>query len=365
MLAYLPPHCDRPIALGDPPDNRACGLAVPVQELWDELVTQLETQPLGRQQLQTYWNRLESSLRALESCFHHDPERRHAGQTVVWQRTVWADTDERESPEMLENYRIYDAHFGVMRMDRMTWQELAHQCVSTWRRTVQDLPETLLSREHYRALAVAGRDVFEQMFPLAPPVELPEIPSPPPMDPVHDRWRNGHHLFGLCCYFGREALHRATDAVQESRIQGVCDAVYRASSFLAASSAAMVYTGDFPARHYLEEIRPAMPQGFSGTHNSDFNHFKLLKGKLHVALMAQWGRSSADWPQPVQEALEYFRAIDLLDLDHHILLAAARIGFGLSLKQARERAQDTSAIQALRRLAEARKKDFQLPNTSA
>ena len=141
---------------------------------------------------------------------------------------------------MLESYRVYDAHFGVMRMDQMSWQELGHQAASTLRRTASDLCQTLLSRENYRAILVCAHAMLEQTFPAAPAAQPVAVEPSQPLDPIWDRWRNGHHLFALCCYFGREALHGALDS-------------------LAGSSAAMAYTTDFPACRYRDEIRNAMP----------------------------------------------------------------------------------------------------------
>lgn len=357
MQAYLPPHSDRPLCLGDAP-----GLNVtPLIQRFKQLQNDLEMHALTPHQAGASWREIGLELACYETAYRQDPERRHLGQTVHWQRGVWSDTEEHESPEMLENYRVYDAHFGVMRMDAMTRSELAHQCLSTLRRTASDLPDTFLTREHQRTLAAAFTTMLVQIFP-ATQGEKPTSASPDePFDRVEGRWRNGHHLFGLCCCMGRECLHEAADAIQADDLDEACRAVDRASLYLAASSAAMVYTTDFPAQHYRNKIRAAMPPGFSGSHNSDFNHFKQLKGKLQVVAMKRWGKSTDQWPAPLLAAFSHFRDTDLLDLDQHILIAAANIGFGLSLKQTHERQADASAIGALRRMAEVRKKDFHLP----
>jgi hypothetical protein len=325
------------------------------------LVTALESEPLSSSELAQGLAPWHDSLAALEACFDEDPQRRHAGQTVRWQRSVWADTDEHESPQTLESYRIYDAHFGVMRLDQMSWNELAHQLASTLRRTASDLSRTLLSRENYRAMLVASHEMLQITFPEAAATHAGPASDPPePLDPVADRWRNGHHFFGLCCYFGREALHRALDSLKQEGTEETCGQVRQASCFLAASSAAMAYTTDFPASRYLNDIRSSMPPGFSGTHNSDFNHFKLLKGKLQVGLMRKWGNRPSLWPADLLSALQHFRAIDLLDLELHILVAASRIGIGPSLKQIGHGEVDTNALEALRDMAAARRHDFHL-----
>lgn len=357
MQAYLPPHSDRPLCLGEPPSLCVEPLVQRIKRLQNDLETLALTPDLVCQG----WREIALELAHYESFYRHDPERRHQGQTVRWQRGVWSDTDEHESPEMLEFYRVYDAHFGVMRMDAMTRSELAHQCLSTLRRTACDLPDTFLTREHHRTLAAAFTSMLGQIFPASQGEKPTGLTTEPAFDRVEGRWRNGHHLFGLCCCMGRECLHEAADAIRADDLDEACRAVDRASLYLAASTAAMVYTTDFPAQHYRNQIRAAMPPGFSGSHNSDFNHFKQLKGKLQVVAMQRWGRSSEHWPAPLLAAFSHFRDTDLLDLDQHILIAAANIGFGLSLKQSNERQADASAIGSLRRMAEVRKKDFHLP----
>ncbi|MBN9415388.1 MAG: hypothetical protein J0I12_08095 [Candidatus Eremiobacteraeota bacterium] len=356
MQAYLPPHSDRPLHLGEEPT--LC--LKPVLQLLESLRDHLQTRPLGAAQLAEQWRAIAAQLACYESAYRHDPARRHLGETVRWQRGVWFNTEEHDSPELMEHYRVYDAHFGIMRMDAMTRSELAHQCLSTLRRTADDLPDTLLTREHHRTLVDAFATMLSMVFPACEgerPETRVELEA---MDPISGRWRNGHHLFGLCCCMGRESLHQAGDAILADHLEEACQAVGRASLFLAASTAAMVYTSDLPSFAYRNTIRPAMPEGFSGSHNSDFNHLKQLKGKLHVVAMKRWGLEPDGWPQPLVAALRHFRDTDLLDLDQHILIAAANIGFGLSLKQHAGAQADSSAIGALRRMADARKKDFRL-----
>ncbi len=332
----------------------------PLTQRVQVLQNDLETKILTPAQAGAAWQEIARELAHYESAYRHDPERRHQGQTVRWQRGVWSDTDEHESPEMLESYRIYDAHFGIMRMDAMTRAELAHQCLSTLRRTATDLPDTFLTREHQRTLAQAFATMLSQLFTAVDGFRPTTAVPLEPIDPIEGRWRNGHHLFGLCCCLGRECLHEAADAIGVDDLDEACRAVDRASLYLAASTVAMVYTTDFSAQHYRTQIRAAMPPGFSGSHNSDFNHFKQLKGKLHVVAMKRWGPKPEQWPPQLLAAFRHFRDTDLLDLDQHILIAAANIGFGLSLKQTHERQADASAIGALRHMAEARKKDFNL-----
>jgi hypothetical protein len=282
--------------------------------------------------------------------FRQDPE---------GQRDVLDHTKENESPTVLEAYRVYDQHFRVQRLEKMTWLELAAQSCQTLSLVCGDLGHVLLARESHRALAAAQVDMLERLFPEAQAAAEPEELHHRGALDFLDRWVNGHHLFALCCYFGRELLAQACEACQANDSQAAASSVTAATVHLQASSCAMAYTSDLPSAVYLDKIRPAMPAGFSGSHNSDFNHFKLLKGRLQKVLMQKWGQHPDGWPADVRQAADVFRAIDKLDIDQHVLIAAAHVGLARSLKQASS-GSAVNAIEGLRHLLETRSHDFHL-----
>ena len=76
--------------------------------------------------------------------------------------------------------------------------------------------------------------------------------------------------------------------------------------------------------------------------------------------MRKWGQQPESWPADILAALKYFRAIDLLDLEQHIVVAASRIGIAPSLKQISQQEGDVNALDALRHMATARRRDFRL-----
>lgn len=261
-------------------------------------------------------------------------------------------TPEREGQQTLEHYVVYDAHFGLRRRLEMTWTELSAQLALTALRLLQDLPRTLLARRHWHSLLLALERMLAQVGGDQP--GQPLDPAPLEGDVVDFRWRNGHHVFCLTSLFGRLALERALNDLEQAG-----PAVDQAADLVQATSAAMAYTTDFPSRTYLERVRPAMPPGFSGSQNSDYNHLKLAKGRLAAAL-SQTFAGEASWPPSLLNALRRFRVLDQLDLDEHILIAAQQIGLIASLKQIYS-AEQGSAIEALRRTQSQRWLEFRLP----
>ncbi|GMU54749.1 MAG: hypothetical protein AMXMBFR33_38950 [Candidatus Xenobia bacterium] len=261
-------------------------------------------------------------------------------------------TREHEGQELLEHYVVYDAQFGLRRRPEMTWTELSAQLVLTGLRLLQDLPRTLLARRHWHSLLLALERMLAEVGGDQPCQPLD--PAPLEGDVVDFRWRNGHHFFCLTSLFARLALERALCDLEQAGL-----AVDQATDMIQATSAAMAYTTDFPSRIYLERVRPAMPPGFSGSQNSDYNHLKLAKGRL-AAAVSQRFTGEQSWPPSLLNALRRLRVLDQLDLDEHIMIAAQQIGLTASLKQAFNAEQGT-AIDALRRTQSQRWLEFRLP----
>jgi len=270
------------------------------------------------------------------------------------QKVTLKETRVRESDLMLELYRIYDEQFAIRRLQQMSYAELSAQSWLILERSLADLSSAALSREQQRALLASFTEMVKLLLHCKSSQRCEQTRS---VLDLQGRWRNGHHLFGLCCYFCRYHLSLAASCEEPQEVAGHLDL---AGIHLWASSAAMAYTTDFPASLYQSEIRAHMPAGFSGSHNSDFNHLKLMKGKLAVHFRQRWGAEPQQWPPEILRAVRHFRDLDLLDLDQHILVAASRIGFSPSLKQSAHGEDDLSALDGLRHVAQARRHDFLL-----
>ncbi|MCA9777993.1 MAG: hypothetical protein KC800_14790, partial [Candidatus Eremiobacteraeota bacterium] len=271
---------------------------------------------------------------------------------------------EREPDLLLEQYRIYDEFFGVRRAGRLSAEELECQFARTIAALLSDLPQTNLARDTLDHLLAGIEFALDRFAPLPETAlessawELAEA-----LEVVRFRWNTGHHLFALMNHLAGDAFARAAHFIEEpARCAGE---IRRSEVFLRASSAAMEYTVNFPSRYYREVIRPEMdaspiPGGFSGTQNADYNHMKVLKGKLQAMLVLRYTRFTERWPEEILSAVKSYRAADLLDLDVHIRVAAFSVGLGPSLKQRKAQEAGVNALEALRRMMTQRLHDFGL-----
>ncbi len=344
LFAVLPPHSEKPSPgpslLGPEPLRLARqALAAMEQEALDLSALQSSIQPLTRA-LAGYAPGAQELLDGLQV-------------TEESSRLATLQSREHEGPECLEHYVRYDAYFGLRRRSPMTWTELSAQVALSGLRLLQDLPRTVLTRYHWHSLVRALERMLAEVGGEQPC--RPSDPAPLEDDPVMFRWRNGHHFFCLTSLFARLALEQACQDLERAG-----PAVELAADLLSGTTAAMGYTTDFPSHFYLESIRPTMPAGFSGSHNSDYNHFKIAKGKLAADSFLKLGSEVAHWPDDLLTAMRRLRLLDQLDLDAHILIAAHQIALTASLKQAYDDEQST-AVEALRRIQAQRWHEFRLP----
>lgn len=349
MIALLPVPTEQPLpgpsVLGPGPAARAREITLWLEEeVGDSAAFRLRLTPLAQ---------------ALAGCLPAASALLDQGMATPEQSASAVRSESgHESPALREQYVLYDAHFGLRRKTGMTRGEVSAQLVMTCLGLVQDLPRVLLSRGQLHSLLLGLEAMLTQ---LADPAETPSAAPPPPNDdPALFRWHNGHHLFGLASLMGRLALEGAAADLEQA--PGL---MASAGLFLRMTSAAMAYATDFPASVYLERLRPAMisaamPGGFSGSQNSDYNHFKLAKGRLLKAVIEQHGARPEAWPPELLAALLRYRTLDELDLDHHILIAADKIGVQPSLRQ-QVHGEADSAINALRRIQAERSREFHLP----
>ncbi len=307
-------------------------------------VERLEAEPLDRPTLQTCLEPLIAQLAG------YLPVARKALE--LQPSTAARFSGEHEPEATLAHYRRYDAYFGVDRSEAVTWTEVSAQLVLTSLRWLQDLPGTMLARGQQHAILLGLTSAYTELAGTG--TTAPGVPEPLEAD-VFFRWRNGHHLFALGSLFGRVALERCAASLER-----LPELIEPAIVHLRLTSSAMAYTTDFPRSLYVDQIRPSLPEGFSGNQNSDYNHFKLAKGKLLKAVILAHGPHTDGWPEPLLAALRRFREIDQLDLDQHILVAAEKVGLGPSLRQ-RARGEDDSAVRALRRIQADRASEFHLP----
>jgi len=303
------------------------------------------------------------------------------------------------SPVMAEACTIYDDYFRVVRVYSMNQLQFIGQVAHTSLNILCDLPHTLLDRMQIITLIQTIRHMFDV---LAPGFELS-------VDGIHTdsggdigaqqsasqgmatyadvwqsdivqmagwteqlshyRWKVGHHFFNLCTMFCRHALIQAQNFVASQKIaEGVQQLGY-AERFLRGTTAAMWYAGDFSANTYKEIIRPSMvmpgaPAGFSGDQNADYNRMKDAKKELKDLLRTNYEFDLSALPAELWHALMAFHEADIQDVEHHVLIAANKVGVDQSLAQKEwlaelpEMTHAQAAVDILREMADMRRQEF-------
>jgi hypothetical protein len=380
--AFLPPHARRPFqhpAPDSPSARQAATLVERVGEAAAVVGSALDRDVLTVGELEAALARLRRPLEQLVG---------RVGSVLVDLTAATSDESgreetlherEHERDLLLAQYALYDRYFGVRRVHDLGVEPLIGQMGRTILMLVRDLPFAMLGVDELRAL-LASIERMARMMRAALPFEgesveegeengdRPELwwdetPRKERTVAVAGyRWTVGHRAFALCCLFCREQLQRAAEAIEDPPTCASC--IREATVFLRGTSACLWYTTDFPARVYEEIIRPSleavdMPGGFSGTQNADYNHMRNALNALHDGLMRHYGDA---WPTPVAAAMADFVAVDELDIDHHVLVAASKIRLGQSLAQQTfqqahaAQAGARSAVEALRELATFRRR---------
>lgn len=300
------------------------------------------------------------------------------------------------SPVMAAACAIYDQYFGVVRVEPLTLSQFTTQVARTCLALLPDLPHTLLDRaqlnqliatmmEMFSVLAERGQETGGQdttRHPLlathhSPPATLYQQAwqSTDPADRAwcervaFYRWKVGHHFFNWCAIFCRDALVQAHAAIAADDIDRGAAQLGQAECFLRGSTAAMWYAGDFPARLYQTVIRPSMimpgaPAGFSGDQNADYNRMKTAKQELKGFLRAHYGQDLVALPSMLRHALLQFHEADIQDNEHHLLIAAQKVGTDQSLAQKEWQAELPAhvyrqhALDILRQMAEMKRREF-------
>jgi len=275
---------------------------------------------------------------------------------------------EGENADRLLGYRIYDDYFHVTRIKDMTAPEVLAQAVETSELILRDLPFTLLGLDEIIAFIEADYCLLGCFLdePSGAAADLPEEEAdeddpwkqfwlangrPPAVD--HDvptfRWIVGHHFFDLCAMGCQSELRKASLAADNgSPAAVVARAIDTAGTFLRGTTAAMWYAANYSSSLYKADIRKQMistrsPHGFSGTQNADYERFKSMKTEFVKLLTSKYGDRASGWKEELDpeaqilKAFLRFKEIEIEDNEHHVLIAALRVGSEPSLLQAHAR----------------------------
>lgn len=242
----------------------------------------------------------------------------------------------------------FDEFFGTRRVDQLDAQHFFLQVLVTTDFVLRDLLSCLLDR-HEISMILRGAAAGLATTP------DPVMSSEPGGDATGDRaleadippeeirslsvarWKVGHHLFNQ---FATMSYHLIESAILSDSSAGMASNITRLCQTYRATTAAMWYAQAFPPRVYTELIRPSMEtasssgSGFSGTDNLDFRLMKYrlreLLGKLDQNLGAMDTCCDHLW-----DAVCYLYDMQLLDLEHHVIIAEKLVGRSPSLKQMR------------------------------
>ena len=306
-------------------------------------------------------------------------------------------------PVMAAACAIYDDYFGVVRIDPLPLAPCVREVARTSLALFADLAVTLLDRAQLAQLsatmaqffavlaertpttnvAAAGQSDNVPARPLAPCHALPATPARyqqmwQAVDSTdrawHEqvafyRWKVGHHFFNWCAIFCQDALMQATTALTTGDPDAAAVHLGQAEGFLRGTTAAMWYAGDFPALLYQTIIRPSMvmpgaPAGFSGDQNADYNRMKSAKQALKSAVRTHYGAELAALPGALRQALLHFHEADIEDNEHHLIIAAQKVGADQSLAQKEWQAElpahvhRQSDVDILRQMAEMKRREF-------
>lgn len=242
-----------------------------------------------------------------------------------------------EKPSEIEGTVEYDRFFGVCRVDRPGADLMAAQIAATSAVVLTELSRTVLAADELVAVLSTLGDLTAR-FPVAaanlaaPRTEDEVRADEPAAASVEDRalyrWVIGHHLFNLASVFCIEAVNRARRSALDGDAAGTAAALVQAAGRLRATTAAMWFAGAFPASAYLGHVRPAMAAasgsegGFSGTQNLDYHRLRRAIDGLRESLPTM---PVAGAPN-VRAAHAVFTETEIEDVEHHVLIAAAKVG---------------------------------------
>ncbi|MBP7961861.1 MAG: hypothetical protein KBG20_00205 [Caldilineaceae bacterium] len=358
-------------------------------ECADGLLDRLQNQVLAFGQIQSHLDALDDQLAGIAEQLTTLAPGEHSPTPAQNERAYRAAVD-AFGPLLAEACAVYDDYFGVVRVPEMGLLPLLGQVVRTSQAILRDLPYTLLDRTQIvmlaanigRMLAAVSQRLSEGEGNSAPAASRADdrqvyhrgwqqtaTPEGWSETVAFYRWKLGHHFFDLCTIFCGDALGQAHAAIAKGDEPIAVTQLALADAFLRGTTAAMWYAGDFPANLYRDVVRPSMimpgkASGFSGDQNADYNRMKDAKERLKAFLCQHYGPDLAGLSPRLRRAFLQFHEADIEDNEHHLIIAAHKVGMDQSLAQ--KEWQDElpahvhrqMAVDVLREMAESKRREF-------
>jgi hypothetical protein len=249
---------------------------------------------------------------------------------------------------ILNRFARFDEYFGTRRVDELDAQRFLLQLLVTTDFVLRDLSSCMLDRHEISMIlrgAAAGMTGTTDS-PMPPEVRSDVTDDQTLEDDISTeqarslsllRWKVGHHFFNE---LATASLHliEATIASDDPG-QNIVN-ITRLCHTYRATTAAMWYAQAFPPRIYTQLIRPSMElasssgSGFSGTDNLDFMLMKCRLREMLDRLQKDIGTTEICCEDLWQVVCDLYE-VQLLDLEHHVLIAQKLVGRSPSLKQVR------------------------------
>lgn len=249
---------------------------------------------------------------------------------------------------ILDRFARFDKYFGTRRVDELDAQRFLLQLLVTTDSVLRDLSSCMLDRHEISMILRGAAAGMTGATDCAMPPEVrsdvtedqaleDDIPAEQARSLSLLRWKVGHHLFNELTTI---SFHLIEAAIASDDSEQKTSSITRLCRTYRATTAAMWYAQAFPPRIYTQLIRPSMEiasssgSGFSGTDNLDFMLMKCRLREMLDRLEKDIGTAETCCEDLWQVVCDLYE-VQLLDLEHHVLIAEKLVGGSPSLKQVR------------------------------
>ncbi|MGH3669985.1 MAG: hypothetical protein ACRDSH_05035 [Pseudonocardiaceae bacterium] len=248
----------------------------------------------------------------------------------------------------LDRFARFDEYFGTRRIDELDPQRFLLQLLVTTDFVLRDLSSCMVDRHEIlmilRGVAAGMTRTTDSEMPSGARGDVTgdraledDISAEQTRSLSLSRWKVGHHLFNELATM---SLHLIEATIASGNSEEKASSIVRLCRTYRAMTAAMWYAQAFPPRMYTELIRPSMEiassggSGFSGTDNLDFRIMKYRLREMLGGLEKDIGTAET-CQEHLWQVVCYLYDVQLLDLEHHVLIAEKLVGSSPSLKQVR------------------------------
>lgn len=155
------------------------------------------------------------------------------------------------------------------------------------------------------------------------------------------RWITGHHLFVAMIQGLLVSISSFENALKKEDLNQAAKELLFAAQLMEASALAMKFAADFPESHYTDDIRPSLPDRFSGLDSLD-----------HVVLVKQLKSLKSIFtklPDELSEAKQIFDISIAKAYDAHVLVCDKFVKGEESLRTPVQGSSSTDILQTFKK----------------